>query len=68
MKFKVDQDKCIGCGACHSICEEIFDINKDGYAEAKDIEVTEESLKDDALSAKEGCPTDAIEIQEDEKK
>ena len=27
MKFKVDKDSCIGCGACQAICGEIFEIN-----------------------------------------
>ena len=67
MKFKVDQDKCIGCGACANICNEIFEIDFDeGYAKAKDIEVPED-LKDDAQTAKESCPTGAIEEKEDNK-
>lgn len=60
MKFKVDKDACICCGACAAICEEVFEINDDeGYAIAKDVEVTEE-IKDNAINAMEGCPTSAI--------
>lgn len=60
MKFKVDKDACICCGACAAICEEVFEINDDeGYAVAKDVEVTEE-IKDNAINAMEGCPTSAI--------
>ena len=61
MKFKVDKDACIGCGACQAICEDVFEITDDGYATAKDVEVTDEEVKEDAISAMEGCPTSAIE-------
>ena len=60
MKFKVDKDLCIGCGACASICEEVFEINDEGYAIAKDEKVTDDEIKENAVSAMEGCPTDAI--------
>ena len=28
MKAVVDQDTCIGCGLCPSICEEVFEIGR----------------------------------------
>lgn len=65
MKFKVDKDVCIGCGACASICEEVFEIKDDGYAEAKDEIVENEEVKDNAISAMESCPTSAISKVED---
>lgn len=61
MKFKVDKEKCIGCGACQAIAGEIFEITDEGYAEAKDVEITDEEVKENAVSAMEGCPTGAIE-------
>ena len=60
MKFKVDENACIGCGACQAICDEVFEISDDGYATAKDVEITDEEIKERAISAMEGCPTDAI--------
>ena len=60
MKFKVNEDACIGCGACASICEEVFEINDEGYAEAKDTLVSDEDIKENAISAMESCPTEAI--------
>ena len=30
MKARVDQDTCIGCGVCPSICPEVFDMKDDG--------------------------------------
>ena len=32
---KVDKKKCIGCGLCASICEEVFKMENDGKAEVK---------------------------------
>lgn len=61
MKFEVDKDACICCGTCAAICEDVFEINdEEGYAVAKDKEVTDEEVKDNAISAMEGCPTSAI--------
>ncbi len=61
MKFKVDKDKCIGCGACQAICEEVFKIKDDGFAEASKEEVKDKKIKEDAIEAMKGCPTEAIE-------
>lgn len=68
MKFKVDKDKCIGCGACGAICEEVFEIKDDGFAEAIKEEVTDEKIKEAAIDAMEGCPTEAIEEDKKEDK
>lgn len=62
MKFKVNSDACICCGACAAICEDVFEISDDeGYAVAKDVEVTDEEVKEQAVEAMESCPTSAIE-------
>lgn len=59
MKVAVDQDLCISCGLCISICEDVFHWNDDDKAEAIDSDVPAE-LEDDAKEALEGCPTEAI--------
>lgn len=59
--FNVDKEKCIGCGACAAICEEVFEITDDGYAKATDEEIKDEEIMENAISAMEGCPTSAIE-------
>ncbi|MCJ7596334.1 MAG: ferredoxin [Desulfobacterales bacterium] len=28
-KVHIDQDECIGCGSCHQICPEVFEIDED---------------------------------------
>ena len=60
MKLKVNKNLCIGCGACQAIVDEVFQIEDDGLATVIVDEINDD-LKDDALDAKDGCPTDAIE-------
>ena len=60
MKLKVDQDKCIGCGACVSTCPNVFDFNDEGLAHVIVDEVKDED-KENAMDALKSCPTDAIE-------
>lgn len=68
MKFKVNQDACIGCGACASLCDEVFEIGDEGFAIAKNVEIKDEKIKEDAISAMEGCPTSAILEDKEDKK
>ena len=42
MKIRVNKEACIGCGACTSIAEELFQINDEGVSEAKVEEVAAE--------------------------
>ena len=58
-KVTVDKDKCIGCGACTATCAEVFDFDDDGLAK-----VIKEEINNDVKMAAEGCPTEAIEIEE----
>lgn len=60
MKLKVNQEKCIGCGACTGLAPEVFDFNDDGLAETIINEIPEE-LQESANEAKENCPVGAIE-------
>ena len=32
---KINKKKCMGCGACASSCEEVFEMGKDGKARVK---------------------------------
>lgn len=56
MKYYVN-DNCIGCGACEATCPEVFELNGDGVAVAKDVDTANPAAKE----AMEGCPVDAIE-------
>ena len=43
----------------------VFEISdEEGYAVAKDVEVTDEEIKEQAVEAMESCPTSAIEEAE----
>lgn len=60
MKVKVNQEACIGCGACEAISDEIFKINDAGLSEVISPEVSEDKVEL-AKEAIESCPTAAIE-------
>lgn len=60
MELRVNKDLCIGCGACQAVCPDVFEIEDDGLAHAK-VDKIDDEVMDDALDAKEGCPTSAIE-------
>ena len=65
MKVKVNKDACIGCGACASICPDVFEINDEGLSEAK-VEEVKDELQDEVRDAADSCPTGAIEVEEGE--
>lgn len=62
MIAKVDQETCIGCGLCTSICEEVFEIQDDGKAHAIVDEVPS-GCEDAAKDAESSCPVNAIEVE-----
>ena len=57
-KITIDQDKCIGCGACSATCPGSFKLS-DGKAHVVKAEVEELSCESDAAA---GCPVDAISV------
>ena len=59
MNFKIDKEKCIGCGQCVSICAEVFDFDDDNLAKVIQSPINEDNVED-AESAVESCPTEAI--------
>ncbi len=59
MTLNVDKEKCIGCGACVALSNELFDFDENGLAYAKKIELTKE-LEKVTVEAIENCPTEAI--------
>lgn len=63
MKAYVDQDTCIGCGLCPSICPEVFELGDDSKAHAVVDEVPS-GAEDTAVEAQESCPVDAIKVEE----
>lgn len=62
-KIIVNDETCIGCGACIAIDSEHFDFDSDGRSCA----ISNENLNSDDLSnAIESCPVAAISIEESE--
>ncbi|MBT8041842.1 MAG: ferredoxin [Pontiella sp.] len=57
MKFTVDQETCIGCGACEETCPEVFVVDDTSTVKLDDVPA---DLEASALEAEEGCPVDAI--------
>lgn len=62
MRAFVDKNTCIGCGLCPSICSDIFEMDDDGLAIAKEIDI-EDSLIDSAKEAEDSCPVGAITVE-----
>lgn len=56
--FKVEKERCIGCGACVGTCSDVFDFDDDGQAYVTNQPNNENVEK--AVEALEGCPTSAI--------
>lgn len=60
---KVDKEKCIGCGACVGLVDEVFEFGDDDLAQVKDgvnFSNMDEDLIDEVKDAIEVCPTEAI--------
>lgn len=59
-KVTVNQKECIGCGACVSVCEKVFEL-KDGKAKVKSAggKTNEPCVKE----ASDVCPVNAIKVE-----
>ncbi len=62
-KIKVNQNLCIGCGACANLFPNIFKMKEDNKAEVISSELCEEDEKRDQEII-DICPVRAIEIEE----
>lgn len=65
MKVKVNNEACIGCGACACTCEAVFGFNDEGNIAVK-VPVVPEEAKEAVNMAIEGCPVEAISIVKEE--
>jgi len=54
---KVDEEKCIGCGACSAACSDVFEMGDDMKAHVK---AGADTSKDCTKEAIDVCPVDAI--------
>lgn len=60
MKVNVNKDKCIGCGYCTNVADEVFSFSDDGYAQADNSKITDSNIEDVKVAI-ESCPVEAIE-------
>lgn len=58
----IDLGGCNGCGACISICPEVFTWNDLGFTEVLDLAVFPEAAVDEAIAI---CPEDCIYWEEE---
>jgi ferredoxin len=72
MRIIQEKSKCIGCGACASLCAKYFEMQDDGKAHIigsnlidKESEKYEKIIEEQscAKEAAEGCPVQCIEIK-----
>lgn len=61
MKATVDQDTCIGCGLCVSICPEVFEM--EGDVAVAYVDPVPEGSAADCRQAAEDCPVGAITVE-----
>lgn len=63
MRARVDRDVCIGSVMCVSTAPEVFELGDDGLARVVDPDAGDDDLLRDAA---EGCPVQAIILEDDE--
>lgn len=61
--FYVDEDECIGCGACVDSCPDVFRMTDDNVAEVYNLEGASEEEVQDAMDA---CPVTCIHWEDED--
>jgi ferredoxin len=61
MKPKVNQDLCIGCGACEATCPKVFKVKEDSKSHVIDAKACADC---DCQAACDACPVNAISLEE----
>lgn len=62
MKIIIDQEKCIGCGTCAVLCDEVFEMDKNGKSRVKET-LEDKKNSECPKEAAEACPVQCIEIK-----
>ncbi len=61
MKAVVDQELCIGCGACEQLCPQVFKLGDDGKSHVIAQECDSAGCCEEAADS---CPAGAISIED----
>ena len=64
MKVSVDKDLCTGCELCVETCPDIFKMDGDVAVAYDNNNPVPEDMEDCATEASEGCPVEAIPLEE----
>ena len=68
IKIHLNKENCIGCGSCFAAHPDLFALDNDGKAKIvdqyQDIEITDPALIEQAKSARDLCPNQAVTIEE----
>jgi len=57
----VNQETCIGCGTCESICSAVFKVDDSGKAQVQNVDF--DANKDEIKEAADSCPVNAISLE-----
>lgn len=61
MIASVNQDGCIECGLCASVCPEVFSMSDSGKAVAIDNDIPSECIET-SEEARDACPVSVIDL------
>ena len=64
MKAIIDAEECTGCGLCEETCPEVFEMNEDEDVAVVKVTPTPPEAEGTCREAVDGCPVDAITIEE----
>ena len=64
MRAKVDPEICTGCGACVDTCPEVFEMSEDEDIAVVKADPVPADAEECCREAAEGCPVEAISIEE----
>jgi len=62
LKVFIENDACIGCGLCVSLCSDVFKMNDSGKSEVKKNNFV--GLESEVKQCAESCPVNAIKVEE----
>ena len=64
MKAIIDENLCIACGLCAETCPEVFELGEDGDVSQVKVDIVPEELEELCKQAAEGCPVEAITLED----